>query len=111
LALRSISAAVPGRRFKERGLDCDSGWFLRGCEGGGYPRRLALKPARAPPQKPEVKAGQRYQGREAGNVRAGSLASPVEWVLGLPLGFMNGVKPQVTQEGHRTTQGPVWGTE
>jgi hypothetical protein len=60
---------------------------------------------------PEVKAGQRYQGREAGNVRAGSLATPVEWVLGLPLGFLNGFKPRVTHEGHRTTQGPVWSTE
>jgi hypothetical protein len=56
---------------------------------------------------PEAKSGQRHQGREAGNVRAGSLASPVEWVLGLPLGFLNGVKPQVIQEGHKTTQGPV----
>jgi hypothetical protein len=36
------------------------------------------------------------------------LASPVEWVLGLPLGFLNSAKPQVTQEGHRATQGPVW---
>jgi hypothetical protein len=49
--------------------------------------------------------------REAGNVRAGSLASPVEWVLGLSLEFLKGVKPQVTQEGHITTHGPVWGTE
>jgi hypothetical protein len=39
------------------------------------------------------------------------LASPVEWVLGLSLGFLNNVKPQVTQEGHRATQGPIWGTE
>jgi hypothetical protein len=62
----------------------------------------------------EVRAGQRHQGRDqAGNVRAGSLASPVEWVLGLSLGFLNGVKPQMTQEGHRAaTHGPVaWGTE
>jgi hypothetical protein len=36
----------------------------------------------------------------------------VEWILGLPLGFLNGVKPQVTQEATgRATQGPVWGTE
>jgi hypothetical protein len=30
---------------------CCTGWFLRGCEGGRPPRRLALKPARATPRK------------------------------------------------------------
>jgi hypothetical protein len=59
--------------------------FLRGCEGGRHPRRLVLKPARAPPQKQNPANGTRA-GRQPGNVRAGSLASPVEWVLGLPLG-------------------------
>jgi len=85
------------------------GLFFAGLRRGSPPASIGTKTS--PGTTPEVKAGQRHQGREAGNVRAGSLASPVEWVLGLPLGFLNGVKPQVTQEGHRTTQGPVWGTE
>jgi hypothetical protein len=65
----------------------------------------------SPCNTPKAKAGQWNQGREAGNVRAGSFASPVEWVLGGFLGFSNNVKPQVVQEGQRTTQGLVLGTE
>ena len=85
------------------------GLGFTGLRWGHRPASIGTKTS--PGTTPEAKAGQRHQGREAGNVRAGSLASPVEWVLGLSLGFLNGVKPQVTQEGHRTTQGPVWGTE
>ena len=85
------------------------GLVFAGLRRGVPPASIGTKTS--PGTTPEVKAGQRHQDREAGNVRAGSLASPVEWVLGLPLGFLNSVKPQVTQEGHRATQGPVWGTE
>ena len=85
------------------------GLVFAGLRRGWLPASIGTKTS--PGTTPEVKAGQRHPGREAGNVRAGSLASPVEWVLGLSLGFLNSVKPQVTQEGHRTTQGPVWGTE
>jgi hypothetical protein len=68
-------------------------WVLRGCEGGYPPRRLVLKPAREPPQKQKPANGTRA-GRQAMYARAHwlALASPVEWVLGIPLGFLNGVK-------------------
>ena len=85
------------------------GLVFAGLRRGWLPASIGTKTS--PGTTPGVKAGQRHQGREAGNVRAGSLASPVEWVLGLSLGFLNSVKPQVTQEGHRATQGPIWGTE
>jgi hypothetical protein len=85
------------------------GLVITGLRRGVPPAPIGTKTS--PGTTPGVKAGQRHQGREAGNVRAGSLASPVEWVLGLPLEFLNSVKPQVTQEGHRATQGPIWGTE
>jgi hypothetical protein len=85
------------------------GLVFAGLRRGSPPAPIGTKTI--PGTTPEVKAGLRHQGREAGNVRAGSLASPVEWVLGLSLGFLNSVKPQVTQEGHRATHGPIWGTE
>ena len=83
--------------------------FFAGLRWGHRPASIGTKTS--PGNTPGAKAGFLHQCREAGNVRAGSLASPVEWVLGLSLGFLNSVKPQVTQEGHRATQWPVWGTE
>jgi hypothetical protein len=85
------------------------GLVFAGLRRGHRPASIGTKTS--PVTTPEVKAGQRHQGRVAGSVRAGSLASPVEWVLGNFLGFPNNVKPQVVQEGQRTTQGLVWGTE
>jgi hypothetical protein len=85
------------------------GLVFAGLRRGWLPASVGTKTS--PGNTPEAKAGQRHQGRGAGNVRAGSLASPVERALGHFLGFLNNVKPQVVQEGQRTTQGLVWGTE
>jgi hypothetical protein len=68
-----------------------------GLRRGVPPASIGTKTS--PGNTPEVKAGQRYQGREAGNVRAGSLASPVEWVL---------AKFLVVSWGFRTILSPRW---
>jgi hypothetical protein len=78
--------------------DWCTGCFFAGLRRGSPPAPIGTKTS--PGTTPEVKAGQRHQGRETGNVRAGSLASPVEWVIGLSLEFLNSVKPQPQSQSH-----------
>jgi hypothetical protein len=61
------------------------GLFLRGCEGGRHPRRLALKPAQEPPRTEKPANGTRA-GRQAMYARA-HWRAPLSGFLAFPLDF------------------------